>query len=355
MRQATIRRTSHPPSPARGRPARRPSAWTRGLVAVTGLLVITAGINAGLLIRDVNRFPPPGELVQLTDGRNLHLDVSGTGNAGPTVILDSGHGAFSPAMRHLHQALSDEVRVVSYDRSGYGWSDPASSDRDPLAVNDDLREALDTASIDGPFIVVGHSLGALYARGFAASYPSEVVGLVLIDPAHENQLERLPAEVVAQIGPPSWLEAPLLAAAHLGVLRVLGPGASTTVGLPPGAEAELHAFTVTPRYLRTHLAEGRNFDRPAASVRPVESQLPTVVLSAPVALPGFEQARPAMDAMNRELAQRFPDSPLIEISGADHLSIITDHQHAAKVATVVLELHGSTTPPPVRTDEQDRP
>jgi pimeloyl-ACP methyl ester carboxylesterase len=354
MHQAT-ERTSGPAIPGKARPARRRSAWTRALIAATTLLLAAAGINAGLMVRDQQRFPPPGELVQLADGRNLPLDVSGTSNAGPTVILDSGHGAFSPAMRHLHQALSEEVRVVSYDRPGYGWSDPAASDRDPLAVNDDLREALDQASIDGPFIVVGHSLGALYARGFTASHPSDVIGLVLIDPAHEHQLERLPDEVVARMGPPAWLGTPLLAAGHLGVLRVLKPGASTTGGLPTDAVAELQALTVTPRYLRTYLEEGRSFDRLAASLRPVESQPGTVVLNAPVALPGFEQARPVMNDMNREFADRFPDSPLIEISGADHLSIITDHQHAAKVADVVLELHRSTTQPPARTDEQDRP
>jgi pimeloyl-ACP methyl ester carboxylesterase len=313
-----------------------------------------AGIKGGLGVRDMQRFPPPGELVQLADGRNLHLDVSGAGNAGPTVILDSGHGAFSPAMRHLHQALSDEVRVVSYDRPGYGWSDPAASDRDPLAVNDDLRDALDQASIDGPFIVVGHSLGALYARGFATSHPSQVVGLVLIDPAHERQLERLPAEVVAQMGPPSWLEAPLLAAAHLGVLRVLKPGASTTAGLPPGAQAELQAFTVTPRYLRTYLSEAEAFDRLAASMRPLAPHHPAIVVNAPVALPGLEQARPVMDDMNRELADTSRTASLVEFPGADHTSIITDRQNAANVAAVVLELHRSAQPPDL-THEQDRP
>ncbi len=341
MRQSTTEGTSTPPTVDGAQPARRTSAWTRALACATALALLAAGINAGLLVRDQQRFPPPGELVQLSDGRNLHLDVSGVPDGGPTVILDSGHGAFSPAMHHLQRALSDHVQVVSYDRPGYGWSDPVTSDRDPLSVSDDLREALEQASVDGPFIVVGHSLGALYARGFANSHPQEVVGLVLIDPAHEHQLDRLPDEVVDQMGPPPWLARPLLAAAHLGVLRLLKPGASTTAGLPPTAAAELQAFTVTPRYLRTYLTEARDFDQLASSVRPLASQHPTVVLNAPVAIPGLEQARPAMDDMNRELADHFPNVSLIELAGADHTSIITDRQHAEQVADAVLELHQS--------------
>lgn len=145
------------------------------------------------------------------------------------------------------------------------------------------------------------------------------------------------------MGPPPWLDRPLFAASHLGVLRVLKPGANTTAGLPPAAVAELQAFTVTPRYLRTYLAEGRDFDRIAASVRPLSLQHPTVVLNATVALPGLEEARPAMDEMNRDLAERFPNVSLIELAGADHTSIVTARRHAEQVAAAVLELHRSAS------------
>jgi pimeloyl-ACP methyl ester carboxylesterase len=253
------------------------------------------------------------------------------------VILDGGHGAFSPVFGHIQHALSDTVQVVSYDRPGYGWSDPA--DRDPLGVAEDLREALALASVDGPFIVVGHSLGGLYARRFAHSYPEEITGLVLIDPAHEHQLERLPEEVVAQMGMPTWLGGPMTAAAHLGILRLLNPGADTTVGLPARSAAELEALSLTPRYLRTYLAEAHSFDRIAASMRPLAPHHPTVMLNAPVAQPGLELARPVMYELSRELTATSPNATLIEVPGADHTTVIADRGHAEQVAAVVLELH----------------
>lgn len=306
---------------------------------VAAFLLIAAGLNAALQFRDQQRFPPPGELVELADGRQLHLHVSGGEGEGPTVILDAGHGVFSPVFGHLQHTLSDTAQVVSYDRPGYGWSDPG--DRDPLSVAEDLREALTTADIDGPFIVVGHSLGGLYARGFAHSHPEDIAGLVLIDPAHEHQLDRLPEEVVAQMEVPSWIGGAMTAAAHLGALRLLNPGADDTPGLPERSAAELEALTVTPRYLRTFLAEARSFDRLAASMRPLMPQHPTVVLNAPIAEPGRESARPVMDELNRELTATSANASLIEVPGADHNTIVTDRNHAEQVADVVLELHRS--------------
>lgn len=343
MHQSTTQRVTNPPTADDPRPKRRTRAWVRIVIGITTLLLVAGGTNTALAIRDERRFPPPGQLVELSDGRQLHLHISGVGNSGPTVILEGGHGAFSPVFGHIQQAMSDSVQVVSYDRPGYGWSDP--TDGDPLGVAGDLREALTLASVDGPFIVVGHSLGGLYARAFVSNYPEEVTGLVLIDPAHEHQLDRLPDEIVARMGPPTWLGGPMTAVAHLGVLRLLDPGAGTTVGLPSRSVAELGAFSVTPRYLRTYLAEARGFDRLAASTRPLAPHHPTIVLNAPLAQPGLELARPVMDEMNQELADDAPNASLIELPGADHTTIVTDRRHAEQVAVAVLELHRSAPSP----------
>lgn len=125
----------------------------------------------------------PGRLVTLEDGRRINLRCSGRG--APTVVLESGFGGGSGAWRNVQPALARTTRVCSYDRAGSGFSDPGPTPRDGSAIARDLDQALQNGEIEGPFIVVGHSAGGLYARLFAARRPGEVQGLVLLDPTME--------------------------------------------------------------------------------------------------------------------------------------------------------------------------
>lgn len=127
---------------------------------------------------------PPGRAVALEDGRNLNLRCSGHGS--PTVLLESGWGADSTAWSRVQPTLSRDSRVCAYDRAGNGLSDPGPLPRDGAAVVRDLDQALRRAQEDGPFVVVGHSAGGLYARLFAARRPRDVLGLVLLDPTVEH-------------------------------------------------------------------------------------------------------------------------------------------------------------------------
>ena len=96
------------------------------------------------------------------------------------------------------------TRVCAYDRPGtIGESDdPAERSRSdpvpqPRAAEDtvaDLHALLQAAHVPGPYVFAAHSLGGLYARLYAAAHPDEVVGLVLVDAAHERynaELQRL--------------------------------------------------------------------------------------------------------------------------------------------------------------------
>ena len=68
--------------------------------------------------------PPPAPLGKLMDvgGRKLHLYC--TGNGSPAVILEAGAGGFSIDWALVQPAMAKATRVCSYDRAGYGWSDP---------------------------------------------------------------------------------------------------------------------------------------------------------------------------------------------------------------------------------------
>jgi pimeloyl-ACP methyl ester carboxylesterase len=61
-------------------------------------------------------------------------------------------------------------------------------------IAEELHTLLHNAGMTGPFLLVGHSLGGMDVRVFASQYPSEVVGMVLVDSSHPDQDERFPPE-----------------------------------------------------------------------------------------------------------------------------------------------------------------
>ncbi len=101
--------------------------------------------------------------------------------AGPSVIFESGIGATSQNWVRVQELVSEFAHTVSYDRMGLGWSTPAVSERIPSKVVEELRAMLQAAGVAPPYLLVGHSFGGLVVRYFAAEYPDEVVGAVLVD------------------------------------------------------------------------------------------------------------------------------------------------------------------------------
>jgi pimeloyl-ACP methyl ester carboxylesterase len=83
---------------------------------------------------------------------------------------------------------------VLYDRAGSGWSDPVKLPRTSTQVTDELRELLRVAGVPAPYLLVGHSLGGLYARHYAVRFPDEAA-LLLLDPAHEDYDAYMPKEL----------------------------------------------------------------------------------------------------------------------------------------------------------------
>src|SRR6185369_9382642 len=114
--------------------------------------------------------PPPGTIVDV-GGYRVHLWCTGTAVQGrPTVVLSAGGGDFFTDWSLVQAPLSDSVRVCSYDRPGYGWSDPGPEPRTNRQEAFDLHEALHKAGEPGPFVVVGHSIGGFVMRSFAEQY-----------------------------------------------------------------------------------------------------------------------------------------------------------------------------------------
>lgn len=211
------------------RPTRQPWYRTlarllgRGLLVLLALLVTLAfaglSYEAVMAAGDAQRYPPPGRLVDV-GGHRLHLHCVGSGS--PTVILEGGKGGTSLEWSLVQPELAATTRVCAYDRAGTGWSEPGPMPRTPERVVAELHALLAAADETGPYILVAHSLGGRYARLFAAQYPGEVAGLVLVDARSEYHDQHMPADLKAMLAAanqPSPLDEPLR---RLGVARLLG-------------------------------------------------------------------------------------------------------------------------------------
>lgn len=110
----------------------------------------------------------------------LHILCTGTGQ--PTIVIDTGVGETYESWEPIIESLSQDVRVCAYDRAGYGQSESGPLPRNSQRAADELSLLLANAGESGPFLLLGHSLGALNVQVYADSNPEDVVGLVLLDP-----------------------------------------------------------------------------------------------------------------------------------------------------------------------------
>jgi pimeloyl-ACP methyl ester carboxylesterase len=122
-------------------------------------------------------------------GHRLYIECTGSG--GPAVILQAGLGASSSSWAAIAPAVAATTTVCSYDRAGHGRSDEAGP-QDGIALASDLHTLLERAGVAGPYVLVGHSSGGPYVRVFAARYPDEVAGMVLLDAQPADAFTALP-------------------------------------------------------------------------------------------------------------------------------------------------------------------
>ncbi|MCI0488604.1 MAG: haloalkane dehalogenase [Blastocatellia bacterium] len=133
--------------------------------------------------------PPPGKLYDI-GGYKLHINCTGKG--GPTIVLESGAPGWSIHWSEVQKEVAKFARVCTYDRAGYGWSEPGPHPRTAKQAAEELHKLLAKSGEKGPYILAGHSFGGYVVRLFADQYPKDVAGIVLVDAAHEQQWERLP-------------------------------------------------------------------------------------------------------------------------------------------------------------------
>src|SRR5215210_2370637 len=161
-----------------------------GLVGVLLALAVAGAIYQAIATMRAERaYPPPGEMVDV-GGYSLHINCVGQGS--PTVLLDGGSGEFSAQWVRVQREVSGTTRVCAYDRAGMSWSEMGPEPRDAKRISSELHALLKGANIEGPYVLVGHSLGGMYMQTYAARYPDEVAGVALVDSSQPDQFSYPP-------------------------------------------------------------------------------------------------------------------------------------------------------------------
>ena len=303
--------------------------WARRiLLGVLGLIVLAllAGVVYEAVSRasDEKRFRPPGQLVDV-GGHRIHIHCTGSGS--PTVVLEAGLGLTALLWRAVQPGIAAFTTVCSYDRAGYGYSDPGPLPRTVERRVDDLRAALRGAGRPPPYVLVGHSAGGLAARSFQHRFPGEVVGVVLVDSSHEDQFVRAPPSLAAGMRAEGSQAEVAAALQPLGVTRLLLAFIARQAGVPQDLADEYVALSVRRPYLEAVRSEtdqllGRKDVPPGVTL----GELPLVVLTAGKAgeldLPPADAAafrRLWVEELQPELARLSSRSRQVTVEGSGHL------------------------------------
>jgi pimeloyl-ACP methyl ester carboxylesterase len=269
----------------------------------------------------------PGQRYDI-GGRSLHLSCSGTGS--PTVVLVSGTGEMSASWARVQTPLSETTRVCAYDRAGQGWSDDAPHPQDAVDIAKDLHALLVAAGENGPFVLAGHSLGGVYSMAYAARYPTDVAGMVLLDSSSPQQFTALPDYPLEyQMMRRLYSVAPAIA--RLGVLRLLPTSALSSA--PQPAAAQVSEFETSSRGLENARDEVSRFHdafRQAAELRTLGSK-PLVVLTASGSLQdtkGWAREQDQLARLSTNTARATADS--------SHAGVVDSASGSASATEAVL-------------------
>jgi pimeloyl-ACP methyl ester carboxylesterase len=309
--------------------------FARALAGSIGVVVVLAAAAAGMQERatrhDQHRFAPPGRLVEV-DGHRLHIRC--IGNDSPTVILEAMGDGTSVNWAWVQPPVAEVTRVCAYDRAGRGWSEASPAPRDALHIAQELRSLLANAGEVPPFVLVGHSFGGFVTRMYAAAFPQEVAGMVIVDGGQPDiRSARFPAEGSRGQAQEGRLmrAAPMLA--RLGVFRWRG----LSTELPPAANAAFGAHYASVRLWDSLHAEMLALPLSDAQVRGAGSlgDRPLMIVNA--SRPDDAILR-ANNAMQVELLSLSSNSQRLVVDGASHGSLVFNPRHAAETGAAILDV-----------------
>lgn len=312
--------------------ARRRLRSRARLLVVYPVLAVLALLAAGGAVETVVESASAGQVVagRMVDvgGHRLYLACHGTGS--PTVVLENGLGEDTPSWAWIVKNVVRDTRVCVYDRAGQGWSESAAGPQDGVQVAADLHILLERAAVPGPYVLAGHSVGGTYVLTFAARYPRQVAGMVLLDSSTPYQFTALP-DYPAAYASARRLSALLPPLARVGLLR-LAPGGFG--GLPPQARSQELALAATAREASSQRAEWAELPAVFTRAQALTSLggKPLIVVTA-----GLGQ-QAGWAAAQHQLARLSSNSAQRTVAAADHTALLYNEAMSANSSQAIRDV-----------------
>ena len=204
---------------------------------------------------------PLGTLVDV-GGYRVHLYCIGRGS--PTVMIVGA--AFSFDWGLVQPEVAKFTRVCTFDPSGTAWSDPPpvavaapsseATDSGPVLKAtptcadrvDEIHRLIAKTPIDGPYVLVGFSVGALWERLYASEYPNGIAGMVIVDHAFLPNIpeEAAPKQTAPASSPRGYSPPVLISKAPI----VLGFEDDWNFSKLPEHDRELHKWALSRNPVR---------------------------------------------------------------------------------------------------------
>ena len=291
---------------------------------------------------------PPGAFYSV-NGHRMHILCTGSGS--PTIVLESGLGNDALTWGGVQPVLSSTTRVCSYDRAGFGWSDPLPPPRDADHIAAELHELLLQAKVTGPIVLMGHSIAGIYMRDYATRYPENLVGLVFEDGSTPLQDENPVMKAASGKVPPRWaFERLAKSAMSTGIPRLLGMCSQSIKGFDARA-AKLQAEDIC------HTNVSPMFDAMDSMNRSGQETvhtgpygtIPILIISedpAKMAASSSTEMANVWTQMQEDLKKLTTRSRRIIAKGSSHYIHIDRYELIEKEVPLFIEQIRGTAPPP---------
>lgn len=270
------------------------------------------------------------------DGKqySMRFRLCGVATDLPTFVLESGGGGMvCDSWALIESNLAAHGRVFSYDRAGIGCSEGSAVGVGAAEVSERLASLLEIAGVQGPYILVGYSLGGLYARYFSATHPDQVVGLVLVDPTPDS-INILSKGLLLLLTLVSWglhLLVRFKVFALVAKIRRLFSGGPQKEGDP------IYAPFGKYHHVKTSLSELKSLGQIQSSVvrHAPAGHLPILCVSAGVRPGKFAKAE-LLHYQKLADSGLKPYSQHYSMAGATHATLVINNDYARKLSDLIL-------------------